>query len=191
MRELGFTVKFHAPFRVGATYARDGVDVAVDRDDPLPADHIKGVMRAAADELFGRENHPVVLEVFGSHQTPTPWSWSSAVPAENSHWRFDHRHRVRIDGETHAAKKDHLVLGEHAYVPEARFTITRIGMMLEPPHGTLTEDEHVLVLRCAAAGVHGLGAWRRRGLGWVGVTPEEPVEAGDVHALLSLAEARS
>lgn len=191
MRELGFTVTFHTPFRVGAAYACDGVDAAVDRIDPLPGDHLKGVMRAAADQLFGRENHPVVLEVFGAHQTPTPWSWSSAIVAGSAGWKFDRRHRVRIDEETHAAKKDHLVLGEHAYAPEARFTVTRIGMLMEPPHGTLTEDEHVLVLRCAAAGVHGLGAWRRRGLGWVGVTPQDPVTAGDIQTLLSLAEARA
>lgn len=194
MRELAFTIKFHTPFRVGAAYARDGVAAAVDHDDPLPGDHLKGVMRAAADQLFGRENHPVVLEVFGAHRTPTPWSWSRAIPAEGGGWKIGRRHRVRIDETTHAARKDHLVLGEQAYTPEARFTVTRIGMMPEPPYGTLTEDEHVLVLRCAAAGVHGLGAWRRRGLGWVGVTPEKPEEqvtAGDIRALLSLAEARA
>jgi len=45
----------------------------------------------------------------------------------------------------------------------------------------------VLVLRCAAAGVHGLGAWRRRGLGWVGITPDDAkVSAVDVQRLLAL-----
>jgi hypothetical protein len=50
---LGFTVTFHSPFRVGSTYARDGVDAALDRHDPLPPDHLKGLMRAAATGLLG------------------------------------------------------------------------------------------------------------------------------------------
>jgi hypothetical protein len=55
----------------------------------------------------------------------------------------------------------------------------------------MPEADHVLVLRCAAGGVHGLGAWRRRGLGWVGVTPDDgEISAAEVQRLLALAGER-
>jgi len=181
---LDFTVSFYSPFRVGAAYARDGVDAALDEHDPLPPDHLKGVMRAAAVGLFGQ--HRVVQEVFGSAKTPSPWSWSSATPSgqEGQGWSISRRHRVAIDPDRHSALKDHLVLGEQAWAPAARFQVSRVGML---DAAALAEDDHVLVLRCAAAGVHGLGAWRRRGLGWVGITPDDAkVSAVDVQRLLAL-----
>ena len=79
MTVLGFTVTFHSPFRVGAAYARDGVDAALDHEDPLPPDHLKGIMRAAATDLLGTD-HPAVQAVFGSPRAPSPWAWSSAAP---------------------------------------------------------------------------------------------------------------
>jgi hypothetical protein len=180
---LGFTIMFHGPFRVGAAYARDGIDAAIDHDDPLPADHLKGMMRAAAASLLG-SGHPRLEEVFGSARIPSPWSWSP-VRVTGGSWNFDLRHRVRIDPETHTAVTDHLVLGEQASPPSARFQVTRSGPLAEA-----AEPGHVLLLRCAASAVHGLGAWRRRGLGWVGIAPDEgPVTAEEVGALLALAEA--
>jgi len=195
MTVLGFTVSFHSPFRVGAAYARDGVDAALDQHDPLPADHLKGLMRAAATGLLGRREdgsrpgHWAVQEVFGTTRTPSPWSWSSATldgQAQQT-WEVSLRHRVAIDPDKHSALKDQLVLGEQAWAPAARFEISRAGIL---DAETLPEDDHVLILRCAAAAVHGLGAWRRRGLGWVGIIPDDgPVSAADVHRLLALANA--
>jgi hypothetical protein len=180
---LAFTIAFHSPFRVGAAYARDGVHAAVDRDSPLPADHLKGVMRAAAADLFGDHRHWAVSEVFGSPAAPSLWSWSAAEPlGETGEWTIGERHRVRIDPEQHAAVKDALVLGEQAWAERARFTVTRIGIP-QPGH-RLAEPDHARILRCAAAGVHGLGAWRRRGLGWVGITADAAaVTDADIAAL--------
>jgi hypothetical protein len=178
---LSFTVTFHSPFRVGSAYARDGVDAALDRHDPLPPDHIKGLMRAAASDLLGLRQAEVD-EVFGSPAAPSPWSWSSAQPAGGD-WEFSFRHRVAIDRDTHSARKDHLVLGEQAWTGQTRFSIHRTGALEDA-----ARDRHVLILRCAAAAVHALGSWRRRGLGWVGVVPDgEPVSTGDIETLLSLA----
>jgi RAMP superfamily len=194
MTVLGFTVSFYSPFRVGAAYARDGVDAALDTHDPLPPDHLKGVMRAAAVSLLGPDraggprDHWVVREVFGSPRVPSPWSWSSAIPDGDpgQGWSVTRRHRVTIDPDTHSAVKDHLVLGEQAWAPAARFRISWVGLL---EAGALAEADHALVLRCAAAAVHGLGAWRRRGLGWVGITPDDgTVSAADVGRLLALGE---
>jgi hypothetical protein len=171
---LSFTITFHGPFRVGAAYARDGIDAAIDHDDPLPADHLKGVMRDAAAAVLG-SRHPVLGEVFGSPRTECPWAWSSAQVGDGD-WHIGANYRVKIDPETHSAKNDHLVFGEQAWPRQAAFAVTGPAS---------PGEEHLLILRCAAAGVHNLGAWRRRGLGWVGITPDDgPVTADEVAALL-------
>lgn len=186
MTVVSFTVTFYGPFRVGAAYARDGIHAAIDPDDALPADHLKGVMRAAAAQLLGGPGHPAISAVFGSTRTPSPWAWSHAVPLGQPDWTISRRHRVTIDERTHSAAKDHLVLGEQAWAPQARFTVTRADMIAGedgPPEAT-----HTTLLRCAAAGVHGLGGWRRRGLGWVGIASDAgPVTAGDIAAIRDLA----
>lgn len=193
MTVLGFTVTFHSPFRVGASYARDGIAATVDPGDPLPADHLKGVMRAAAAQLLANRDHQAILEVFGSPRSPSPWSWSHASaagtdgmgPASQDGWSVTRRHRVQIDPEHHSALKDHLVPAEQAWAPAAHFTISRVGLI---PLDGLSERTHISLLRCAAAGVHGLGAWRRRGLGWVGISPDDgPVTAGDITVIRALA----
>lgn len=189
MTVLSFTVTFHSPFRVGAAYARDGVAAALDPDDPLPADHLKGLMRAAAGQLLADRDHPAILEVFGSARSPSPWSWTHATPTSGNGtrnaWDISRRHRVKIDEDSHSAVKDHLVLAEQAWAPAARFAVSRAGMLVP---GGLPEAVHATLLRCAAAGVHGLGAWRRRGLGWAGITPDDgQVTADDVAVIRALA----
>jgi hypothetical protein len=188
MTVVGFTISFYSPFRVGAAYARDGVDAALDEHDPLPADHLKGLMRAAAVSLLspGDDDDRVVGQVFGSSRAPSPWSWSSATldGQAEQRWSISRRHRVAIDPDRHSALKDQLVLGEQAWAPAARFQVSRMGLL---DADALAEADHVLVLRCTAAAVHGLGAWRRRGLGWVGITPDDgEVSAAEVERLLAL-----
>lgn len=180
MTVLGFAVTFYGPFRVGSAYARDGVDAALDRHEPLPPDHLKGLMRAAARDLLGVPES-LTGQVFGSARSPSPWFWSPAEP--DGEWEFSFRHRVAIDQLTHSALKDHLVLGEQAWAPAARFEVTQAGVLDQQAVG-----RHVLVLRCAASAVHGLGAWRWRGLGWVGVVPDDgPVTEPEIGELMNLA----
>ncbi len=178
MTTLGFTVRFHTAFRVGAAYGRDGLDVAVDHDMVLPGDHLKGLMRAAARDVLGLSTAQIG-GVFGDAVRPCVWSWSSATP-EREGWTFMIRHRVQIDEQTHAATKDHIVAAEQAWTPQARFQVWL--------RGALTPGEeavHSRVLRATGAAVHGLGGWRRRGLGWVGIRPDEPVTDEDLAALVA------
>jgi len=184
---LRFTVQFHSWFRVGAAYGRDGVDAAIDWHDPLPADHLKGVMRDSARLLLGPE-HPLIATVFGTPKTPSPWSWSKASPDGDSRWTATTRHRVAIDEVTHTARKDHLVLGEQAWIDRASFEVRRIPPIEgddAPAPLRPIEDDQVRLLRASARGIHHLGAWRRRGLGWVGVSDDEPWDDSDIQWLLT------
>ena len=44
---ITFTVTIHGPFHISAGESGDGADNVVDRDNPLPASSLKGLMRAA------------------------------------------------------------------------------------------------------------------------------------------------
>src|SRR5260370_7233259 len=128
MTVLSFTVTFHSPFRVGSAYAGDGVAAAWDRHEPLPPDHLQGLMRAADADLLGPASD-AVFQVFGSRRNASPWAWSSAQPGEPG-WVFSFRHRVQIDTDRHSARKDHLVLGEQACPHQPPLQIRP----LPPPH---------------------------------------------------------
>ncbi|WP_066913585.1 hypothetical protein [Millisia brevis] len=178
--EIGFTITFHTPFRVGTTSGRDGVDITVDREEPLGADHLKGLMRYAAQHVLDLPAE-VFGAVFGSPGTPSPWAWTAAAAPGGNWGELGAGHRIEIDEVTHAVREDHLVLGEYLHPTRAEFTVSR-HRYLEPAD----VETHTVILRCAGAAVHGLGGWRRRGLGWVGITPAFPVTADDVRILRDL-----
>lgn len=81
------------------------------------------------------------------------------------------RGRVAIHPEHGTALTDHLMFGEEVWALAAEFIVQRYGPL---PAGALCERDQQAVLACAAAGVHALGADRRRGLGWVTCTPVDP-----------------
>ena len=176
MTAIRVSIRFDSWFRVGSAYPRDGLDVAVDHTDPLPGDHLKGVMRAEARWLTDLGHAPAGLvdEVFGTPARPSLWAWSSAEPT--AAWQYTTRQRTAIDGETHAAVKDHTVSGELVWTPTASFVVTYQGPGDAPPH-------HAALIRTSAACVHHIGAWRRRGLGAVNVAPDPVVTAEELHAL--------
>ena len=179
MTELTFAITFHGWFRVGAELGRDGLDVAIDHDDPLPGDSLKGAMLASARDVLG--DAPVVARAFGTPAAPSPWHWSSALPGKGG-WTFDRTHRIEIDETSDTARKDHLVVSELAWAADARFTVTQLGR--------LTADEctqQVVTLVAAARATHHLGGWRRRGLGWVGIAATtDPATGVDLTAVLEL-----
>lgn len=175
MLSVGFTVTFHSPFRVGASSGDDGVDVMVDAAEPLAGDHLKGLMRAAARDVL-RVTESSISEVFGSRSSPSPWSWSAAEPDRK--WELGTRHRVATDDATHSALTDHLVLGQHAWSPTATFRVDQKSFIETHRHSA-----QVALLRCSGAAVHNVGGWRRRGLGWVGITPEPRIITSDLRSL--------
>ncbi len=165
------TITFHGPFRVATGLGRPGIDAAVDRDNLLPAATLKGVMRDAAERLLPGLPH-LVGQVFGSPRQPTAWAWEAArFPAEPV---VATRARVKVDEEAGAARRDHLIHGEEVWARTAEFTVTQHGPLPDTGGPPLDGDGHLAVLACAAAGVHSLGAGRRRGLGWVECRPEDP-----------------
>ena len=178
MTTLTFEIKFHGWFTVGADLGRDGIDVAVDHDDPLPGDSLKGLMRATAVELVG--DAALVGLTFGTPRSPSPWAWTSA----RGPWTFTTGNRIAIHDETGAARKDHLLLSEQVWAPEAHFTVSRTARLDGEAFAA-----QVNLLVASALAVHHVGTWRRRGLGWVGVHLLEPEgREPDVAALLSLRE---
>lgn len=165
------TITFHGPFSIATGTGRDGVGATVDRDELLPATSLKGVMRASARRLLEPYGRSDVLDVvFGAPQRPSPWHWGPAEFSGDAQVR--RRARVALDPRTGTARRHHLVVGEEVVVPgaQARFSIDRFDAL---PRG-LSEEQHLAVLACAAAGVHELGGGRSRGLGWVSCTTADP-----------------
>lgn len=179
------TITFHGPFRVATGTGRPGIDAAVDRDNLLPASTLKGIMRDSAERLLpGLPG--LVAAVFGDTRHPTPWGWEAArFPAPVGDPGGGQggpggpvvvtRARVRLDEDSGAALRDHLLYAEDVWAHRAEFTVTQYGPLPETDGPPLDLGAHLAVLACAAAGVHSLGADRRRGLGWVRCEPADPV----------------
>lgn len=187
---IEFSVAIHSGFRVGAAYGRDGVDLAVDVEDPLPATHLKGIMRASAVELVTLlDVAPELFDVvFGSVAMPSSWSWSGARPRAGAEWTVSTRHRVEIDPVAGAARKDHLVRAHRVDTRAATFAVHRLHGDSDGTFGGLAAEE--ALLRVSARYTHHLGAWRRRGWGWVDIRPE-PDDDSLLDADLDLLESLS
>lgn len=167
------TVTFHGPFQVATGWGRPGIDAAVDWDNLLPASTLKGVMRDAAERLLPGLPR-LVEQVFGGPHHPTPWGWESARFVGEQPVVLT-RARIALDEDSGAARRDHLLYGEEVWARAAEFAITQHGPLPDTDSPALDHEGHLAVLACAAAGVHSLGASRRRGLGWVKCTPADPV----------------
>ncbi|MFE9187845.1 RAMP superfamily CRISPR-associated protein [Micromonospora haikouensis] len=171
---LTFEIGFHGPFRVATGRAGDGSDSVIDREVPLPASSIKGVMRSAARDLL-KLPAPLVEAVFGAAWQPSPWSWSDATlsgagdVAGLEPLRVRARARIQISDVTHTAVDGALAVGEEILAHRATFTVRRNG-----PVPAADLPRHEAVLTASARAVTALGGDRRRGLGWVSITPLHP-----------------
>ena len=179
MPELQFAIEFRGPFHVAHGSAGHGLDRTVDHRVPLPASSLKGVMRAEArlrlalpssviDEIFGRRppSDTSPKTAGRSHTPATPWAWSDAVLAGMAFGRVNRIKLERDPALPGVVDEQHLMFGEHVWSPTGRFTIEQIAPL---PSERRIVHEHVL--RACARSVAALGGGRRRGEGWVSITP--------------------
>ncbi|MDI2029513.1 RAMP superfamily protein [Saccharopolyspora sp. TS4A08] len=177
MNRLDLTITFHGPFRVSTGHARAGIDAAIDAKNPLPSTSLKGVMRGTAKLLLG-ENALWVEKVFGSHTYECPWRWSAAT----ADWQpTTAAARVAIDPATHTARPDMLGISEQTGATTAAFSITQRGH-IDPDE----LETHLRVLAISAQATRSLGANRRRGLGWVSLSCDHPLDRDAVETFLRL-----
>ena len=167
---MRFEIVFRTPFRVSSGHAGDGSDTTVDRAALLPASSLKGVMLSAARDLlkFPRSQ---VEAVFGTAWRESPWGWSDAAMTEEASIRP--RTRIRIDPDTGTVARGALLVADEVLAARAEFSIDRIGWVEAAEEGT-----HETILLAAARSVTAVGGDRRRGSGWVTVTPVEPQWSG-------------
>lgn len=185
---LEVTVTFHGPFHIGTGSPGAGLDATVDRQVPLPATSLKGVMRAAAlHELHLAPS--LVGEVFGddadTHQhqrRPSPWVWADADVVAAV---IDRHARVHLD-ERGKAQRGFLVIGEQVWATRATFAI-ELRERLDPD----VERRHQLVLRASARAVTAIGAGRHRGQGWVSLEDAQAWTSDDTTELQALQQESS
>ncbi|SHJ47193.1 hypothetical protein SAMN02745244_02586 [Tessaracoccus bendigoensis DSM 12906] len=163
---LRFQIDFLGPFHVSSS-PDEGLDRTVDREVPLPASGIKGLMRAQCTHILMVPTS-IVDSIFGSKKCEAAWLWTDPEFATDPIPEKVARLRLS-DSDDGAAESGLLMLGEHLWATTASFTLT----MRHP----LEADEaarHRLVLRAAARSIVGLGGSRRRGEGWVNVFDVNP-----------------
>ncbi|MFD0746644.1 RAMP superfamily CRISPR-associated protein [Phytohabitans flavus] len=96
---MRFQIAFHTPFRVATGRAGEGADATVDRQNPLPASSLKGVMRSAARDVL-QVAPDWVDAVYGTAWQPSAWSWSDAAPQTDTPPQVKVRARIQIAPDT-------------------------------------------------------------------------------------------
>jgi CRISPR/Cas system CSM-associated protein Csm3 (group 7 of RAMP superfamily) len=183
---MKFTIEFRTPFRVATGRSGEGADSTVDSTAMLPASSLKGIMRSAARDLLRLDQRWVDL-VYGTAWSPSPWAWSDATvesrsavapgadvepgaaersAASPAPTRM--RARIQITAETSTVTRGALAIAEEVLAHQATFTVTRVGWI------KAHRDRHEQILIASTRAVTALGGDRRRGLGWVSITPLEP-----------------
>ena len=167
---MKFSIKFFGPFLIGGVAPGDGFDMRIDRDAPIPASSLKGRLRAEAKHML-RINNNVLEEIFGTTKRCGQW-WFSDVDVK--HPTFELANRVAMDSENPDSGRpdEHqLVFFEQCWAKSATFTIEPFGLLDQEK-----EKQHQAVLQAAALSVTNIGGMRRRGHGWVAISPEENLD---------------
>lgn len=180
--ELKFKIKFFGPFLVGGQSAGDGFDIRVDRTDAIPSTSIKGRLRAEASQIL-HVDEMLLNEIFGSEAQPSSWWFSGVNFGDTSDLQFKAANRVAMDAEQSDAgipDEGQLVFYEQCWAEEASFSIEQVADLHDEQI-----KKHQAVLLAAAGSVNNFGAMRRRGHGWIAISPEEPyLDIDDVIQIL-------
>ena len=170
--ELKFKIKFFGPFLVGGQPAGDGFDIRADRTDPIPGTSIKGRLRAEASQIL-HVDEMLVKEIFGSKDQPSSWWFSGADFGDNSDdLQFKAANRVAMDAQRSDSgipDEGQLVFFEQCWADEASFSIEQVADLNDEQL-----KKHQAVLLASAGSVNNFGAMRRRGHGWIAISPQEP-----------------
>ncbi len=173
MTSIRLYITFNQPFRVAAGHCAEDANDVIDRENPLPATSLKGVLRDAARLLLpgtgqgdDYQDQDLVNEVFGRPgRHEASWHFSDTVfESDLGANRYAIRARVSID-ERRRARPGALYVGEELEVAQATAEITQISML-----DSEQQLKHLALLHLAARLVDGLGSDRRRGLGWVSIS---------------------
>ncbi|MGV1006358.1 MAG: RAMP superfamily CRISPR-associated protein [Candidatus Nanopelagicales bacterium] len=172
MITLKITLLLHTPTRIATGRAARGLDAVLD-PDTLPASSLKGVMRAAATEILGLQSETVSRLFGGTGGQPAPWAWSD-VDLTGSGGVVSTRVRIPIDPETGVAAAGGLFHAEELWVDQP------LDFTIRQSRPTADAQTDALLLAASAMSVKGIGAARRRGLGWTTMTAAisgQPVSA--------------
>ena len=180
MSKLSLAITFNGSFRIGSGRSGVMLDDVLDPDRLLPGTSLKGVMREAARALFpmvdDATDHPMVAEVFGTTRSRSPWHWDDAEFAVEPSIRP--KARIALD-DRRRTEPGALFVVEAAHTSTATATIWQQDQ-IDPSRVEI----HLALLSISARLVEGIGADRRRGLGWVTITTNRDECSKDAIAIL-------
>lgn len=159
---LNVSVALHTPTRIATGRAARGLDAVLD-PELIPASSLKGVMRAAATEILDLPAQTVLRLFGGPAGQASPWAWSD-IDLAGSNSVISTRVRVPLDPVSGVAVEGGLFHAEELWVDqELSFTVHQVSETADP-------RVDALLLAASAMSVKGIGAARRRGLGWTTMT---------------------
>ena len=179
--QLKLDITFNGPFRIGSGHAGNMLDDVLDAERLLPGASLKGVMREAARLVRPRVaadvDDALVGEVFGTPRRPSPWHWDDAeFPAPPV---ISARARIALD-KRRRTQPGALLVAEEAHTRSAQTVVWQ-----QRPVAADRLGLHLALLNLAARLVEGLGADRRRGLGWVTISTDRTDCATDIKVLMA------
>jgi hypothetical protein len=158
VRTIALTLHFHTASRIATGRAARGLDAVLDHER-IPASSLKGLMRAAAVEILALPPSRVAA-VYGSAGQGSPWAWNDIALPSGDGKRITTRVRIPIDPVTGVAREGGMFHAEELWLQDpVTCTVDQTRMVPDA-------DDQALVLAASAMAVKGIGASRRRGLGW-------------------------
>lgn len=165
MTTLSFSMRTLSPALTSTGHPLDGFDVVTDVDEPLDGRTLKGLIKATCRTHLGVPDAQID-EIFGTTTATSMWSFDVGPPANSM---AVHTARVQI-GEGGTAVKDMLVLARAVDFDGLRLDLSPSPLLLDSQRSKQLQ-RHAIILTAATLSLRSIGSQRRRGVGWVEVTP--------------------